>query len=110
MRHLFYILFLVWGGSALAQDIHFSQFYMNPVYLNPALTGNHDCNYRFSANQRSQWRSVSRPYNTIAMSAENRDGWILPGMYHGVNIFHDAAGDGNYRTIEFNLNRLSDLS
>ncbi|MEZ4923269.1 MAG: PorP/SprF family type IX secretion system membrane protein [Crocinitomicaceae bacterium] len=71
--------------------------------MNPALTGNHDCNYRFSANQRSQWRSVSRPYNTIAMSAENRDGWILPGMYHGVNIFHDAAGDGNYRTIEFNL-------
>jgi type IX secretion system PorP/SprF family membrane protein len=76
---------------------------MNPVYLNPALTGNHECNYRFSANQRSQWRSVSRPYNTIAISAENRDGWILPGMYHGVNLFHDAAGDGDYRTVEFNF-------
>lgn len=76
---------------------------MNPVYLNPALTGNHSCDWRFTANQRSQWRSVSRPYNTIAISAENREGWILPGLYHAINLFHDAAGDGNYRTIEFNL-------
>lgn len=76
---------------------------MNPVYLNPALTGNHECDWRFTANQRSQWRSVSRPYNTIGISAENRSGWILPNMYHGINLFHDAAGDGNYRTMEFNI-------
>jgi len=76
---------------------------MNPVYLNPALTGNHDCQWRFTANQRSQWRSVSRPYNTIALSAENREGWIIPGLYHGVNLIHDAAGDGNFKTMEFNL-------
>ena len=76
---------------------------MNPVYLNPALTGNHACDWRFSGSQRSQWRSVSRPYNTVAISAENRQGWILPGLYHGVNIFHDVAGDGNFRTTEFNI-------
>ena len=76
---------------------------MNPVYLNPALTGNFEGDWRFSANQRSQWRSVSRPFNTIGISAENREGLILPGLYHGINLFHDAAGDGNYRTIELNL-------
>lgn len=76
---------------------------MNPVYLNPALTGNFDGDWRFTGNQRSQWRAVSRPFNTIALSAENREGLIIPGLYHAVNLFHDAAGDGNYRTIEMNI-------
>ncbi|UKN03323.1 PorP/SprF family type IX secretion system membrane protein [Paracrocinitomix mangrovi] len=103
LRKLLVILSLFSGNQLIAQDIHFSQFNMNPVYLNPALTGNHECDWRFSANQRSQWKAVSRPYNTIAISAENRSGWILPNLYHGINLFHDAAGDGNFRTIEFNI-------
>ena len=103
MKKLLVILFICIGFSSKAQDIHFSQFYMNPVYLNPALTGNFDGDWRFTANQRSQWRAVSRPFNTMAISAENREGLILPGLFHAVNIFHDAAGDGNYRTIEMNL-------
>lgn len=86
-----------------AQDIHFSQFYMNPVYLNPALTGNFEGDWRFSANQRSQWRSVSRPFNTIAIAAENREGLLLPGLYYAANLLHDAAGDGNLRTTELNI-------
>lgn len=103
MRKLAIILTFLVGNAAFSQDIHFSQFDMSPVFLNPALTGNHDCSWRFSANQRSQWKSVSRPYSTIGISAENRSGWILPAMYHGVNIFHDVAGDGDFRTIEFNV-------
>lgn len=103
MRKILFILTFLLGSAAIAQDIHFSQFDMNPVYLNPALTGNHECDWRFSANQRMQWKAVSRPYNTISLSAENRSGWILPSMYHGVNVLHDVAGDGNLRTIEFNL-------
>lgn len=94
---------LLLGLNVSAQDIHFSQFYMNPIFLNPALAGNFNGDWRFSANQRQQWRSVSRPYNTVAISAENKEGWILPGMYHGINFFHDAAGDGNYKTIEMSL-------
>ena len=87
----------------MGQDIHFSQFHMNPVYLNPALTGNFDGDWRFTGNQRSQWRSVSRPYNTIALSAENREQHLLPGLFYAANLVHDAAGDGDLRTIEFNL-------
>jgi type IX secretion system PorP/SprF family membrane protein len=98
-----FLLLLLQPLAAVAQDIHFSQYYMNPVYLNPALTGDFDGHLRFTGNQRSQWRSVSRPYNTISMSAESRQGFILPSMYHAVNLFHDVAGDGNYRTTEFNI-------
>lgn len=96
----------IWYSCALilyGQDIHFSQFYMSPVQLNPALTGNFDGDWRFSGNQRSQWRSVSRPFNTIGLSAENREELLLPNLYHGINFFSDAAGDGNYRTIELNV-------
>jgi len=91
------------GLFGRSQDIHFSQFNMNPVYLNPALTGNFEGDWRFTANQRSQWRAVSRPFNTIALSAENREGLLIPGLYYAANLFSDAAGDGNYRTIEMNL-------
>jgi type IX secretion system PorP/SprF family membrane protein len=97
------LLLLLEPLGVIAQDIHFSQYYMNPIYLNPGLTGDFDGHWRFTGNQRTQWRSVSRPYNTIALSAENKEERILPGMYHAVNLFHDAAGDGNYRTTEFNF-------
>lgn len=103
MKKLVAILILFLSLFSFAQDIHFSQFYMNPIYLNPALTGDFNGEWRFTGNQRMQWKSVSRPYNTIALSAENKEEYILPGMYHAVNLFHDVAGDGNYRTIEFNL-------
>jgi type IX secretion system PorP/SprF family membrane protein len=97
------IVFLVWGMAIHAQDVHYSQFYMNPVYLNPALSGNFDGDFRASAQQRSQWRSVSRPYNTFGFSFESKQPWVLPGMYHAVNLFHDVAGDGNFRTTELGL-------
>ncbi|MBK6951162.1 MAG: PorP/SprF family type IX secretion system membrane protein [Crocinitomicaceae bacterium] len=103
MKQVLVISILFLSCKLAAQDIHFSQFYMNPVYLNPALTGDFDGTMRFTGNQRSQWRSVSRPYNTIGISAESREEFILPSMYHAVNLFHDVAGDGNYRTTEFNL-------
>lgn len=103
LKRVLYIAFLLLGFVSHGQDIHFSQFYMNPVHLNPALTGNFDGDWRFTANQRSQWRAVSRPFNTVSLSAENREGLILPGLYHAVNLFNDVAGDGNYRTIEMNL-------
>ncbi|MFM7497521.1 MAG: type IX secretion system membrane protein PorP/SprF, partial [Bacteroidota bacterium] len=32
--------FGLFGATASAQDVIFSQFYANPLYLNPALAGN----------------------------------------------------------------------
>ena len=41
--------------SLRGQDIHFSQFYMSPLTLNPALTGVMNCNTRIVGNYRNQW-------------------------------------------------------
>jgi len=85
------------------QDIHFSQFDKSPLQLNPALTGNYNGDWRFSANQRSQWRSVSRSFNTVQFSVENSEERLMPNLYHGFNYMNDVAGDGNYRTHELNI-------
>lgn len=103
MKKVLSILLIILAFNSKAQDIHFSQYYMNPIYLNPALAGNFDGDWRFTGNQKSQWRSVSRPYNSFALSAENKEQLLLSGLYHALNLYHDAAGDGNLRTIEMNI-------
>jgi type IX secretion system PorP/SprF family membrane protein len=56
---------------AFAQaDIHFSQFYEESILRNPALTGVFSKDYKLGAYYRSQWASISNPYNTFLASAE----------------------------------------
>jgi len=97
------------GNILLAQDIHFTQFDKSPLMLNPSLTGNFDGDWRYVVNQRSQWRSVSRSYNTIAISVENKQEQLLPNLYYGVNYINDVAGDGDYRTHELNVSATYNL-
>src|SRR5271155_5790433 len=53
------------AGSALAQDVHFTQYFTSPLTLNPAMTGLVPDDIRFAANYRTQWSSVSPdPYIT----------------------------------------------
>ncbi|HNM24595.1 MAG TPA: type IX secretion system membrane protein PorP/SprF, partial [Saprospiraceae bacterium] len=49
---------IVLAVAVQAQDIHFSQFYMSPLNLNPAMTGVMNCNHRIVANYRNQWSSI----------------------------------------------------
>lgn len=69
-----YIVFLILFGflcPIFSQDASFSQFYVSPLTLNPALTGSFDGTYRVSAIYRDQWRTVANdPYSTIAASGE----------------------------------------
>lgn len=85
------------------QDIHFSQFDKTPTNLNPALTGSFNGDWRFSANQRSQWRSVSRSFNTFGFGIENNEELLNENLFHGINYLNDVAGDGDYRTHDFNI-------
>ncbi len=97
-------IFLLMGLFTInGQDLHFSQFDKAPTNLNPALTGSFDGQWRFSANQRSQWRAVSRAFNTFGFSAENKEGIVTENLYHGLNYMNDVAGDGDYRTHDFNI-------
>ena len=94
-------------SSINAQDIHFSQFYNAPTYINPALTGVFDGNFRTIANYRNQWSSItSNPYETMAFYVDGtpfaesiNNGF----MGIGLGFYQDQAGDGKLGTSQLNL-------
>jgi len=54
--------------SAKCQDIHFSQFYNTPTYLNPGATGVTDGYERVVLNHKRQWGAIGNPFVTTAFS------------------------------------------
>lgn len=95
---LLHIIFLtlVWDGL-LAQDIHFSHLNRQPLYQNPANTGLFNGDIRLTANYKDQWRSVTVPFQTVAIAADMR--WKY-GLNFGFVFFHDNVGDGFFQTME----------
>ena len=89
--------------SISAQDIHFSQFYMSPLNLNPALTGVMNCNTRVVANYRNQWSQVltGDAYNTYSVSYDQK---IAVGRsdYFGIggSFWGDRAGELSFGTTQ----------
>ncbi len=76
-----------------AQDPHFSQFYANPLYTNPALAGTAVCP-RFSLSYRNQWPGLDA-FNTFSASYDQHFDFLSGGI--GVMIMSDAQSDF-YRT------------
>lgn len=83
----------------LAQDIHWTQFNNNPIFLNPASAGNFNEDLRLTANYRTQWRSVSIPFQTTAIAADTK--YKQFGL--ALNYFHDQVGDGKFQTNEMQI-------
>lgn len=87
-------------GISHAQDLHFSQFFNNPLLTNPANTGFiPDADYRLGASYRNQYSNIMAvPYQTMSIYGDAqvfRDkietGWLGLG---GV-ILRDVAGSGS---------------
>jgi len=68
--NIFLLSFIVLAYKVGAQDVHFSQYYLSPLSLNPANTGNYKGDYRFFGNYRSQWRDISKAYNTFSAGGD----------------------------------------
>ena len=75
---------------AMAQDPHFSQFYANPLYLNPALTGS-SIGPRYLLNYRNQWSSIPG-FATYAASFDQYVDKMQGGI--GFQAMSDNAGAG----------------
>ncbi|MFM2385290.1 MAG: hypothetical protein RL660_47 [Bacteroidota bacterium] len=81
-----------------AQDIHFTQFNLSPLTINPAFTGMHAGMWRASGIYRTQWATVTAPYKTTGLSFDMpiaKDIGEDDNLALGVNVFSDQAGDGN---------------
>jgi type IX secretion system PorP/SprF family membrane protein len=56
--------------TASAQDPNFSQFFVSPLTLNPALTGKFNGDFRIAGNYRDQWPAISKAFVTSTISAD----------------------------------------
>lgn len=62
------ILYSLLLTAAKAQDPNFSQFFVSPLTLNPALTGKFNGDFRIAGNYRDQWPSISKAFITSTVS------------------------------------------
>ncbi|MBP5548761.1 MAG: type IX secretion system membrane protein PorP/SprF [Bacteroidales bacterium] len=73
-----------------AQDVIFSQFYANPLYLNPAFAGSKVCP-RLSINYRSQWPALVSAFTTVSASYDQYFDALHGGV--GAILMTDRQGD-----------------
>lgn len=98
---LFMALLVGAVGGVKAQDVAFSQFYANPLYLNPAFAGSKVCP-RLSLNYRSQWPSLVSAYTTFSASYDQYFDALHGGV--GAMLFTDRQGDhGALSTSSFSI-------
>lgn len=93
--YLTLLVYLPWPNCFQAQDIHFSQFYANPLYLNPSFAGSEYCS-RFCMNYRNQWPNLSGSYVTYSCSYDRFIESIAGGI--GVLVTNDNQAHGTLKT------------
>ena len=92
-------------GTAFAQDVHFTQYGLQPLLQSPAMAGiGHDM--RAVLQYRNQWASVTTPFTTTAFSYDmqlkqkrGKAGFLALG----VNFFSDKAGDAKLKSSQGGL-------
>lgn len=90
-----------------AQDVHFSQQYAAPLFVNPAMTGLMQGDVRGSVIYRNQWASAmtGTPFRTIYGSAD----MALSGLGNydrlaiGLMIYNDKGGAVSFQTNYIDL-------
>jgi type IX secretion system PorP/SprF family membrane protein len=85
---------------AHSQDPQFSQFYANPIYLNPALAGSTICP-RIIGNFRDQWPSIGGAFVTYNASFDQYFSVLHGGV--GLLVTADRAGGGNLNSTAISL-------
>lgn len=93
-RILVISLFVLFGSLTRAQDPNFSQFFLNSIYYNPALTGIND-GFRVGTSYRNLWSAIPSKFNSGTASF---DGAGVNKMGLGLLASMDVEGEGKLRT------------
>jgi type IX secretion system PorP/SprF family membrane protein len=72
-------------------DPHFSMYNIYPSWVNPALTGAFDGDFRISGIYRNQWGHIENGFKTIGFSA---DAITQSKLNVGISVFQQTAGTG----------------
>ncbi|MEA3497363.1 MAG: type IX secretion system membrane protein PorP/SprF [Bacteroidota bacterium] len=97
MKRLVVLIFIFISLGLKAQDPEFTQFYANPLYLNPAFAGTAQ-GPRLIMNYRNQWPSLQSSFVTYAASWDQHFDKLAGGI--GAQVMYDRAGDGELSTYQ----------
>lgn len=97
---LLLVIFGTIGFCALAQDPQFSQYYQQPLYLNPGFTGITP-QQRLTFNHRIQWPNLPQAFSTFAASYDIWVDELKSGF--GVLVTTDKMGSAGWRTTTASL-------
>jgi len=90
-----------WSSTPLnAQDVVFSQFYANPLYLNPAMAGNAS-DPRLTFNFRNQWPALNASFVTYSAGFDQHFDALSGGV--GLHILTDQIGSEAFRHTQVAL-------
>src|SRR5215213_7076282 len=98
MKKLVLLMLMLPLLKTQAQDPNFSQFFVSPLSLNPALTGKFNGTMRAAGNYRNQWPAFTRAFITSTLSVDfpiltsrlaETDTWGV-----GVMAMTDKTADG----------------
>jgi type IX secretion system PorP/SprF family membrane protein len=81
--------------DSTAQDAQFTQFYANPLYLNPAFAGSERCP-RICVNFRDEWPAIPGNFVTYSASFDRYVDALSGGI--GLLVEQDKAGSGEVST------------
>ena len=99
-QNIILLLFVILTNVAYSQDISFSQFYANPLYLNPAFTGSVGVP-RVALQYRNQWSGFDNAFTTYSAAFDMPVQKLQGGI--GGYVINDSQADGILNTLQLNL-------
>lgn len=85
------ILAILTAVNVNAQDPHFTQFYANQLYLNPAFAGSSKCP-KVTLGYRNQFPNIAADFVTYSLSYDQHVSSLHGGL--GLMVISDQAGQG----------------
>ncbi len=101
-------LIIIWAVALFAidgysQNLHFSMYELNPIYLCPTNAGLFDGVQRASVIYRNQWASIANPYQTVSISYDKTsllDHQSYDQVGYGGVIMSDVSAGGAYKIFK----------
>jgi type IX secretion system PorP/SprF family membrane protein len=107
MRKITGLLLLILACTKLhAQDHMYSQFFNQPVYLNPALNGQFDGDLRMNLVYRNQWTSLPGGPNYLSASID----YNMPSFGGGVGLLFTRGSEGTAYLVKNNVSGIYSYS
>ncbi len=91
---VFFVIPFITLVNIYSQEINFTMFYENPVFMNPALTGDYKGDWRLTGNFRNQWSAASDPFRTASVSFDKRIYLFNQKFGVGLLMLNDESGIG----------------